>query len=122
MICGAEPLLGNDAARSLAAGGIIANEKEPLTIADGARTISVGNLNFPIIQRRVSKILEVSEEKIAEAVRLYFTLANLKCEPTGALSLGAVLEDPSAFKGKRVCVVVSGGNVDTSVYTAIITG
>ena len=120
VIYGAEPLLGNDAARSLAAGHIIPNEKEPMTIADGARTISVGNLNFPIIKENVRRIIEVSEDHIAEALRLYFDLVNLKAEPTGALSLGAVLHDPNEFQGKKVCVIVSGGNVDRNVYTALL--
>jgi threonine dehydratase len=121
-IYGAEPFLGNDAARSLAAGEIVLNEKEPKTIADGARTISVGHLNFPIIKENVHRIFEVSEAKIAEAVRLYFELANLKVEPTGALSLGAVLENPAAFEGKKVCLIVSGGNVDPNVYRDLLVG
>ncbi|MEO7672641.1 MAG: pyridoxal-phosphate dependent enzyme [Pyrinomonadaceae bacterium] len=119
-VIGAEPLLGNDAACSLKAGKIVANESEPLTIADGARTISLGNLNWPIIQNGVEDIIEVSEEKIGEALRLFFGLANLKCEPTGALSLGAVLENKVRFEGNRVCLVVSGGNVDPKIYRALI--
>ena len=119
-VFGAEPLLGNDAARSLQAGEIVRNEAEPITIADGARTISLGDLNWPIIQQHVSDIVEVSDANIAEAVRLYFSLANLKCEPTGALSLGAILERPSSWNGKKVCLVVSGGNVDGDVYRGIL--
>ena len=119
-IYGAEPILGNDAARSLAAGKIIKNEKEPLTIADGARTISVGNLNFPIIQKEVAKIVEVSDETLAKAVRMYFDLANLKVEPTGALSLGAVLKNPEEFRSKTVCLIASGGNVDPNVYKSLL--
>lgn len=119
-VLGAEPTLGNDAARSLKAGKIIRNEVEPMTIADGARTISVGKLNWPIIKSGVKDIIEVSDEKICDAVRLYFSLANLKCEPTGALSLGAVLEDSSRFADKKICLVVSGGNVDTEVYMRIL--
>lgn len=119
-VIGAEPLLGNDAARSLKAGKIVRNEAEPMTIADGARTISLGNLNWPIIKENVREIIEVPDEKIADAVRLYFGLANLKCEPTGAVSLGAVLERPDDFAGKRVCVIVSGGNVDPDVFKAIL--
>lgn len=122
IIFGAEPLMANDAARSMRAGKIIPNETEPQTIADGARTISLGSLNWPIIQREVSEIIEVSEEKIIEAVRLYFGLANLKCEPTGALSLGAVLENKQRFKGKSICLIVSGGNVDNAVYMNILAG
>lgn len=119
-VYGAEPLLGNDAARSLKAGKIIPNETEPMTIADGARTISLGNLNWPIIEKGVADIIEVSDEKIAEAVRIYFELANLKSEPTGALSLGAILENKEKFEGRKICVVVSGGNVDPDIYRTLI--
>ena len=119
-VVGAEPLLGNDAARSLKAGEIVRNEVEPMTIADGARTISLGKLNWAIIKENVGEIIEVPDEKIADALRLYFGLANLKCEPTGAVSLGAVLERPDDFAGKKVCVIVSGGNVDGDVYKAIL--
>jgi len=119
-IYGAEPLLGNDAARSFHSGQLTANEIEPMTIADGARTLSLGKLNWPIIKNGVTDFIEVTEEKIAEAVRLFFGLANLKTEPTGALSLGALLEVPDRFRGMRICVIVSGGNVDTGVYSSLI--
>lgn len=121
-VYGAEPSLGNDAARSFKAGELIANETEPSTIADGARTISLGKLNWPIIQNGVKDVIEVSDEKIEDAVRLYFGLANLKSEPTGALSLGAVLENRDRFRDKKLCLVVSGGNVDTVVYSSILKG
>jgi threonine dehydratase len=68
----------------------------------------------------VADILEVSDEKIAEAVRMYFGLANLKSEPTGALSLGAILNDTARFAGRKICLVVSGGNVDAAVYRELI--
>ena len=119
-IFGAEPQLGNDASRSLQAGRIIVNETEPLTIADGARTISLGNLNWEIIKNGVAGIIEVPDETIADALRLYFGLVNLKCEPTGALSLGAILENKDRFNGQKICLVVSGGNVDPAVYASLI--
>lgn len=119
-VIGAEPLLGNDAARSLRAGQLLANETEPTTIADGARTISLGKLNWEIIKDSVADIIEVADEKIAEAVGMYFSLANLKSEPTGALSLGAILNDPARFAGRKVCIIVSGGNVDAAVYRGLI--
>jgi len=119
-LIGAEPLLGNDAARSLKAGEIVANKSEPPTIADGARTLSLGKLNWEIIKSGVSEISEVADETIALAVRHYFTLANLKVEPTGALSLGAILENKENFKDKKICVVVSGGNVDAEIYRRIL--
>jgi threonine dehydratase len=120
VVYGAEPLLGNDAARSLKAGKLIANEKEPMTIADGARTISLGDLNWAIIRENVPDIFEVADPTIAEAVRLYFELANLKCEPTGALPLGAVIVNRELFREKRICLVVSGGNVDAGAYAEIL--
>ena len=112
--------MANDAARSLRAGHIIANESEPQTIADGTRTLSVGKLNWPIIESGLNEIIEVTEENMVEALKLYFGLANLKCEPTGALSLGAVLEKPARFDGKKISVVVSGGNVDPAVYAKLL--
>jgi len=119
-LVGAEPLLGNDASRSLQAGEIIANETEPATIADGARTISLGKHNWEIIRHGVKEIIEVSEEKIVEAVRLLFSSANLKVEPTGALALGAILENRMKFADRIVCLIVSGGNVDAEIYRQIL--
>ena len=119
-IFGAEPLLGNDASRSLKAGHIVYNEPEPTTIADGARTISLGKLNWEIIKDNVTEIFEVSEEVLTKATRLYFELANLKCEPTGALTLAALMLNAEQFRDKKTCVVVSGGNVDPIVYQKIL--
>jgi threonine dehydratase len=121
-VIGAEPLLGNDAARSLREGRIVANEHEPQTIADGARTVSLGKHNWPILRDGLARIVEVPEEKIARGVRLLFELANLKAEPTGALSIGALLTDPARFAGKSVCCVISGGNVDPGVYRELLEG
>jgi threonine dehydratase len=117
----AEPLLANDAARSLRAGRIVRNEAEPQTIADGARTLSLGQCTWAVLREGLAGVVEVPEEKIAEAVRLLFSLANLKAEPTGALSLGALLTDPKRFQEKRVCCVISGGNVDVEVYRKFLT-
>jgi threonine dehydratase len=119
-VIGAEPLLGNDAARSLKAGKIIRNEKEPQTIADGARTVSLGEHNWKILKRSMKRIVEVPEEKIAEAVQLLFELANVKAEPTGALSVAAVMTQPLLFRDQRVCCVISGGNVDPALYSQLI--
>ncbi len=115
-IIGAEPLPGNDAARSLRSGHLVPNEQEPPTIADGARTISLGQLNWEIVHQGVVDIVEVPDPLTLEALRKYFRYVNLKVEPTGALSLGALLTQPERFRGKRVCCVVSGGNVDPAVY------
>src|SRR5258706_7429957 len=115
-IIGAEPVPGNDAARSLRSGQLIRNEHEPDTVADGARTLSLGALNWEIIQRGIAGIIEVPDVLTLEALRRYFLYANLKVEPTGALALGALLAQPNRFYGKRVCCIVSGGNVDPALY------
>lgn len=120
-IFGAEPALGNDAARSLHSGELVKNASEPQTIADGARTLSLGQRNWKIIRREVNDILEVSEQAIAEGLRLLFRYANLKVEPTGALSLAALLQHRQQFTGQEVCCVVSGGNVDPLLYAQLLT-
>jgi threonine dehydratase len=119
-VYGAEPLLANDAARSLRQGVLVKNEREPQTIADGTRTISLGQHNWEILKTGIKDILEVSEEAIQEAVRLLFLLANLKTEPTGALSVAALLEDPERFRGQHVCCVISGGNVAADQFCQLL--
>jgi threonine dehydratase len=115
-IIGAEPLPGNDAARSLRSGMLLANEQEPATIADGARTLSLGTLNWEILRQGLDSIIEVPDTATLDALHRHFRYANLKVEPTGALSLGALLTQPDQFRGQRVCCIVSGGNVDPAVY------
>jgi threonine dehydratase len=119
-VFGAEPALANDAARSLREGRVIVNEQEPKTIADGARTISLGQHNWRIIREHVAGIIEVSEEQIREGVRLLYDLANLKVEPTGALAIAALLVALDQFRDQKICCVVSGGNVDPAVYRECI--
>lgn len=119
-VFGAEPALGNDGARSLREGHLIVNEQEPRTIADGARTISLGQHNWAIIREHVAGIIEVQEKQIREGVRLLYDLANLKVEPTGALPIGALLAQQDQFREQEVCCVVSGGNVDADIYRECI--
>ncbi len=84
--------------------------------------MSVGKHNWAILRDGIHSIVEVPDENISQAVRLLFTYANLKAEPTGALTVGAVLTQPEFFQNKRVCCVVSGGNVDARVYAEILAG
>jgi threonine dehydratase len=119
-IIGAEPLSGNDAARSLHSGQLVRNEHEPETIADGARTVSLGKLNWEILQQGLSDIIEVPDALTNKALRHCFRYANLKVEPTGALAIGALFTEPERFSGKRVCCIVSGGNVDPAVYAQLL--
>jgi threonine dehydratase len=121
-VIGAEPLLANDAARSLRAGRIVKNEVEPMTIADGARTVSLGENNWRILKDGIGEIIEVPEDTISEAVRTLYGLANVKSEPTGALGLAAIMTRPELFRGNAVCCVISGGNVDPKVYCDLLGG
>jgi threonine dehydratase len=121
-IMAAEPAIANDVARSFREGRIVSNETEPQTIADGARTPSAGQLNWPILRSGVERVIEVPEARIGEGVRMLFDEAHVKAEPTGALSLGAVLTSPELFQGKTICCVVSGGNVDADVYASLLGG
>lgn len=119
-VIGAEPLLANDAARSLREGRIVAHDIEPQTIADGARTVSLGRHNWEILKSGLAALVEVPEEQIAEGLRLLAADAGLRVEPTGALTLGAVLTEPARFAGKKVGVIVSGSNVDDEVYERLL--
>ena len=121
-VVGAEPAIANDAARSLRAGYVISNDTEPQTIADGTRTLSVGRHNWELLRDGLETIVEVPEDAIREGVRLLFSLANLKAEPTAALGVGALLTTPETFRDRRVCCVVTGGNVDPAVYASLISG
>jgi threonine dehydratase len=119
-ILAAEPALANDAAESFRAGHLVSQPDESATIADGARVLRLGDRNWEILSHGLAGVIEVSEEQIMEGVRLLFSLANLKAEPTGALALGAVLAEPERFKGKRVCCVISGGNADPALYAKLV--
>jgi threonine dehydratase len=119
-VIAAEPSLANDAALSLRQGKIVSLDAEPLTIADGARVLSVGKHNWNILQHGLAGVIEVPEEKIVDAVRLLFGRANLKAEPTGALGVAAVLSQLEKFQGRTVCCIISGGNVDPMSYAKLI--
>jgi threonine dehydratase len=119
-VFGVEPILANDAARSLKAGAIQVWDKEPQTIADGVRTLSLGKHNWEELREGLSDVIEVSETSIVDGLKMLFTHANLKAEPTGALSTAALIEQPGLFAGQRVCCVVSGGNVDPAVFKKLV--
>jgi threonine dehydratase len=121
-VIGVEPIGANDVVRSFRSGKRFVWETEPKTIADGVRTLSVSESNWTVLRDGLSAMLEVPDAAIAEATRLLFRFANLKAEPTGALALAALLEHPEHFAGKRVCCIVTGGNVDPARYAAILNG
>ena len=108
-VYGVEPAAAADAKMSLEAGRIVRLEAPPETIADGVRTLAVGERPFAVMQKRVDGILAVSEEAILEAQALILSRLKLVAEPTGALPLAAVLEHGAALP-ERLALVVSGGN------------
>jgi threonine dehydratase len=109
-VIGAEPERADDAYRSLQAGHLIPSVN-PDTIADGLLT-SLGDLTFPIIQRHVAQIITVSEAQIIDAMRLIWDRLKIIVEPSGAVPLAVVLNHAEQFQGKRVALVLTGGNVD----------
>ncbi len=110
-VLGAEPAGADDAQRSLAADRILPSVN-PATIADGLRT-SLGSLTFPILKSLVSEILLVEEHEIIQAMRLIWERMKIVVEPSSAVPLAALLNRlPADLSGKRIGIVVSGGNVD----------
>src|SRR5437660_11791412 len=105
-----EPANADDAAQSFRAGKRIVTEKK-FTIADGLRT-NVGQKTFPIIQRYVDDILTVSEETIVSAMRSIWETMKIIIEPSAAVPYAAIIEREIDFSGKRVGIILTGGNVD----------
>jgi threonine dehydratase len=109
-ILGAEPAGADDARRSLES-GVLQPSVDPQTIADGLLT-SLGSLTFAIISRHVAAILTASEPAIVRAMRMFWERTKLLIEPSAAVPLAAILEHPDRFRGRRVGIILSGGNVD----------
>jgi threonine dehydratase len=113
----AEPLAADDAWQSLKAGYIVP-QTNPQTIADGLRT-SLGDKTFPLIRDLVEKIIRVEEQEIVSALRLLVERMKLVVEPSGAVPLAALLKEQATFGGKRVGIILSGGNVDLKMLGAV---
>jgi len=109
-IVGAEPAQADDASRSFRAGRILP-AGNPQTIADGLRS-SLGERSFALIRAHVDEILTASEEAMIEAMRLVFERLKLVIEPSSAVALAVLLDRASPLRGRRIGVVLSGGNVD----------
>ena len=86
----------------------------PQTVADGARTPSLGSLTFPLVLDHVSDMTTVDDAALLRTMFFLWERLKLVVEPTGALGAAAALEDLVAVKGRRVGVILSGGNVDLS--------
>jgi len=109
-IYAAEPRQADDAARSFRAGRIIADDA-PETVADGLK-VPLKDLTWHFVQRHVTDILTAEEDEIVEAMKLIWKRMKIVMEPSSAVPLATILKNPEVFRGKRVGVIVTGGNVD----------
>ena len=109
-VFGAEPVEADDAYRSLKLGKIVPNETIN-TICDGLRA-QIGGLTFPVISDLVDDIITVTEEEIIDSMRMIWERLKMIVEPSSSITLGAVLKNKDTFNGKKVGLIISGGNVD----------
>ncbi|EHU1483555.1 threo-3-hydroxy-L-aspartate ammonia-lyase [Acinetobacter baumannii] len=118
-IYGVEPALGNDGQMSFRKGEIVHIDTPP-TIADGAQTQYLGKLTFPIIQQKVDDILTVTDEELINAMKFFAERMKMVVEPTGCLGFAAARNLKDELKGKRIGIIISGGNVDISKYAEFL--
>ncbi|CAG2155920.1 threo-3-hydroxy-L-aspartate ammonia-lyase [Cupriavidus numazuensis] len=116
---GVEPEAGNDGQQSFRSGAIV-HIDTPKTIADGAQTPHLGQYTFSIIKRDVDDILTASDAQLVEAMKFYATRMKMIVEPTGCLGLAAAMQMKDALKGKRVGIIISGGNIDLERFCELV--
>lgn len=114
LVFAAEPENANDAFKSLQCGYIVPSHS-PKTIADGLLT-SLGSLTFAIINQKVDRILTCSEKAIIEAMQLIWERMKIIAEPSSAVPLAVILENPEYFRGKKTGIILSGGNVELGEF------
>jgi len=120
-IYGVEPEAGNDGQRSFRSGAIVHIET-PQTIADGAQTQHLGALTFAIIRRDVDDIFTASDAELVEGMRFFAERMKMVVEPTGCLGFAAARRMRAELAGKRVGVLISGGNVDLPRFASLLAG
>ena len=118
-VIGVEPEAGSDGQQSLRAGGIV-HIDVPDTIADGARTTHLGEHNFNVIERHVDDIVTVSDAQLVETMKFFAERMKMVVEPTGCLAAAAALNGIVDVRGKRVGILVSGGNVDLATFARLV--
>jgi len=119
-VVGVEPAAGDDANRSFRSKQLH-TVHNPKTIADGARTPSLGSLTFPLVLEYVGDMAAVDDATLARTMFYLWERLKLVIEPTGALGAAAALEGTHAIRGKRVGIILSGGNVDLTVIPQWLT-
>lgn len=118
-VFGVEPALADDTRRSFAAGHPVRIDP-PTTIADGLAAMSPGTTTFAINRDLVADILTVTEDELVEAMRVADTLLESRLEPSGAASLAALLTHRELFHGRRVGLIMSGGNIDPDRFDSLV--
>jgi threonine dehydratase len=118
-VYGVEPEAGNDGQRSFRSGSIV-HIDPPRTIADGAQTQHLGKLTFPIIRRDVADILTASDAQLVDSMRFFASRMKILVEPTGCLGFAAARQMSAELKGRRVGVILSGGNVDLARFSELL--
>ena len=120
-VFGAEPERGNDMQQSLRAGRIISIEV-PRTICDGQQTQSIGQHPWAVIQALVSDVLTATDRGVVEAMRFAFERMKQVLEASGACALAALMQHREQFRGQRVGITLSGGNVGIDRFVALVSG
>jgi threonine dehydratase len=115
---GVEPEAGNDGQQSFRSGRIV-HIDTPRTIADGAQTQHLGELTFAIVRRDVDDVLTAGDDRLVDGMRFFAERMKMVVEPTGCLGYAAAGERRTALAGKRVGVILSGGNVDLARFCAL---
>jgi threonine dehydratase len=118
---GVEPEAGNDGQQSFRSGAIV-HIKTPNTIADGAQTQHLGKYTFPIIRAHVEDVLTVTDPQLIDAMRFFAERMKIIVEPTGCLGFAAATNMKAQLQGKRIGVIISGGNVDVARYCGLLAG
>ncbi|WUR12157.1 threo-3-hydroxy-L-aspartate ammonia-lyase [[Empedobacter] haloabium] len=116
---GVEPEAGNDGQQSFRKGEIV-HIDTPQTIADGAQTQHMGQLTFPIVRRDVDDILTATDAQLVDVMRFYASRMKIIVEPTGCLSYAAAREMKDQLRGKKVGILISGGNVDLARFAQLV--
>ena len=120
-VYGVEPEAGNDGQQAFRAGHLVHIEV-PKTIADGAQTQSLGKITFEIIRRDVDDVFTASDAELVEAMRFFAARMKMIVEPTGCLGFAAARRMKEELKGRRVGVIISGGNVDLARFAELAGG
>ncbi|SDC11504.1 threonine dehydratase [Massilia sp. PDC64] len=118
---GVEPEAGNDGQQSFRSGAIV-HIDTPQTIADGAQTQHLGNITFPIIRRDVDDILTATDDELVQCMRFFAERMKIVVEPTGCLGFAAARRMKDELRGKKVGILVSGGNIDLAKLSGFLAG